>query len=242
MQVIPCFYRNITIIKSISKVWQKRGFNMRILFLNIAWMKCFKGIYPGVDEPKNGGSYVKENSDAHEKYNFFPCDINGKFNNEEVCLGYVSTKSTNGEESNQLHIEKIEGAHPEDDLIDDVLVIWCAKQAHYDNRTVVVGWYKDARVHRNYQVAEFQYEDGEIEEQYFTAIAKAENCVLLPECERSRFTKWNIPRKGHKGAAFGFGSANVWFAREDRAQDFVKKLVDTINNYDGENWLRRFPV
>lgn len=45
---------------------------MRILFCNIAWMDYYKGIVPGKDEPKNGGSYVKDTKDAHEKYNFKP--------------------------------------------------------------------------------------------------------------------------------------------------------------------------
>lgn len=43
---------------------------LRILFCNIAWMDYYKGIVPGKDEPKGGGSYVNENLDAHEKYNF----------------------------------------------------------------------------------------------------------------------------------------------------------------------------
>ena len=43
---------------------------MRILFCNIAWMNYYKGIIWGKDEPQNGGSYVKETLDAHEKYNF----------------------------------------------------------------------------------------------------------------------------------------------------------------------------
>jgi hypothetical protein len=214
---------------------------VRVLFLNIAWMKYYKGIYPNVDEPLNGGSYVKENNDAHEKYNFYPCVVNDEFDNEEVCLGFFSTKSTNGVDSNQLHIEKLEGADPQADEIDDVLVIWCAKQAQYDNRTVVVGWYKNAAVFRDYRVIEFHYEDGEIEEQYYSAVAKADDCVLLPVGERNRFTKWNVPRKRPKGAAFGFGSANVWFGSEDKAKDYINKLVETINSYDGENWLRKYP-
>ena len=41
-------------------------------------MDFYKGIYPGIDEPVNGGSYVKENRDANEKYNFLSvdCSIN----------------------------------------------------------------------------------------------------------------------------------------------------------------------
>lgn len=215
---------------------------MRVLFLNIAWMKYYKGIYPNLDEPLNGGNYVSKQKDAHEKYNFHPFVINGEFNNDEVCLGFFSTKSTNKTDSNQLHIEKIEGAVLEDDVIYDVLVIWCAKQAEYDNRTVVVGWYKNARVYRYYNVVEFACDGGEKDEQYYSVAAKADNCVLLPVAERSRYTKWNVPRKRPKGADFGFGSANVWFGSEDRAKNYINKLAENIYSYDGENWLRKNPV
>ena len=41
---------------------------MRILFCNIAWMKEYRGNEDGKDTPLNGGSYVDETGDAHEKY------------------------------------------------------------------------------------------------------------------------------------------------------------------------------
>ena len=43
---------------------------MRVLFCNIAWMNYYKGIVEGKDIPQNGGSYVKEQKNAHEAYNF----------------------------------------------------------------------------------------------------------------------------------------------------------------------------
>ena len=83
---------------------------MRILFCNIAWMDYYKGIVPGKDEPKNGGSYVKDTKDAHEKYNFKPELLKLKgFPEGEYCLGFVETKSTSAGKRNQLNIEKIEG-------------------------------------------------------------------------------------------------------------------------------------
>lgn len=42
---------------------------MKILFCNIARMKYYKGIIPGVDTPQFGGDYVKRTGDAYEKYN-----------------------------------------------------------------------------------------------------------------------------------------------------------------------------
>lgn len=39
-------------------------------------MDYYKRIIPGIDEPKNGGSYVSATGDAHEAFNFQPVDIN----------------------------------------------------------------------------------------------------------------------------------------------------------------------
>lgn len=102
---------------------------MRILFCNIARMDYYKGIVPGKDEPKNGGSYVKDTKDAHEKYNFKPELLKLKgFPEGEYCLGFVETKSTSAGKRNQLNIEKIEGCSDlkNDTEVDDVLVVYCA--------------------------------------------------------------------------------------------------------------------
>lgn len=67
---------------------------MRILFCNIAWMKEYRGNEDGKDTPLNGGSYVDETGDAHEKYNFTPVNMEGK--EGLYCLGFFETKSHNG--------------------------------------------------------------------------------------------------------------------------------------------------
>lgn len=38
-------------------------------------MKEYRGNEDGKDTPLNGGSYVDETGDAHEKYNFTPVNI-----------------------------------------------------------------------------------------------------------------------------------------------------------------------
>lgn len=209
---------------------------MKVLFCNIACMKYYKGIIPGIDIPMYGGDYVDKHHDAAEKYNFLPRYLH----DEETCLGYVETKSTNKTESNQLHIEKISDTNGNYDVIQGVLVVWCAKQVGYDGRTVVVGWYKNAQVYRYWHFAEFADKDGELVEHYYYVSAKAGNCVLLPEKERNRF-QWNVPRKKTKGTAYGFGQANVWYGNEDKAQEYIGKLVETIEDYSGANWLRKDP-
>lgn len=207
---------------------------MKILFCNIANMKYYKGNIPGVDEPQYGGEYVQQWGDGGEVYNFFPTPVDG----ENVCLGFVETKSTNRKTVNQLHVEKIEGVFPEDaPEAEGVLVIWCAIHNNYDNsgRTAVMGWYRNATVYREYQKIPVSLEDGGTELATYNIKANTCDCVLLPYGERNDHVWW-VPRK-RKTRSFGFGQANVWFAQEERAEEYVHKLVQKIDSYRGENWL-----
>lgn len=216
---------------------------MNILFCNIAWMKFYKGNPNGTDQPHGGGEYVERTGDAHEKYNFTPTPV--KFNEidsvEEYCVGFVETKSTNGAEANQLNIEKITGNKNDKkaDVVEDVLVIYCALYPFSStNETYVVGWYHNAEVYRKYQKLEFIDDNDEIVyEQYYNAISKSKNCVLLPENTR-RNQMWRVPRK-RKGMSFGFGQANVWFAQgadeNPKLQEFLNRLVKQIEEYNGKN-------
>ena len=100
---------------------------MRILFCNIAWMKEYRGNEDGNDTPLNGGSYVDETGDAHEKYNFFPIHFEG--DEDSYCLGFFETKSHNGKDVNQMHIENIAGCElcKKEESVEDVLVVYCAQ-------------------------------------------------------------------------------------------------------------------
>lgn len=207
----------------------------KILFCNIAWMKYYKGVNED-DIPINGGEWVKKNKYAHEAYNFRSIKFEGE--DIEYCLGFVETKSTNGKDGNQLHIEKIVNVRELENTesIEDVIVVWCAKSDCVDY-TSVVGWYNNATVYRSYQVAH-----DEEEEQYYNIIAKVENCVLLPSNVRHRRTLWYVPRTGKKNSpSYGFGQANVWFPNKfsdnSNSNTYLKKIINQINNYDGENLI-----
>ncbi|MDA3845389.1 MAG: hypothetical protein PF505_02435 [Vallitaleaceae bacterium] len=110
---------------------------MRILFCNIAWMKYYQGAFDG-DIPQHGGSYVEKNHEAGEDMNF--SRILNESDNVEYCYGNYATKSTNGKDPNEMHIEKIEGCNAvkNEEYVDDVLIVWCARS--YTNESVVVGW------------------------------------------------------------------------------------------------------
>ena len=198
---------------------------MKILFCKISCMDYYKGACEN-DVPYNGGKFVDENGYGNEQYNFDPVVID----NDEYLLGFVETKSTSRGKSNELHIEKINGCDSlnKDNKVENVLVVWCATTNY--NETSVVGWYKNATVYRNYQILEF--DDGYIQD--YNIIAKKEDCVLLPRGERHRST-WNVltARKNK----VGFGHSLIWYAREEKAQNFINKLKNSIEEYDGENWL-----
>lgn len=208
---------------------------MKILFCKIAHMRCYKGIYDN-DKPYNGGDYVQKTGDAHEKYNFDPVFIDDR--KEEVCLGFFETKSTNGTDINQLHIEKIKGCEllKKADKVDDVLVVWCATSD--TKECVVVGWYKHATVYRYYLECLFKGETDENDYiQSYNIIADYKNCVLLPDDGTRR--RWTVPSS--RKNAYGFGQSLIWYAREKEAEDYLKSLVEKINSYNGENWIDKYP-
>lgn len=105
--------------------------------------------------------------------------------------GIFETKSHNGKDVNQMRIENIAGCEllKKEESVDDVLVVYCAKHPAH-KFTTVVGWYKHATVFRHYQEAVFAPEDI----QYYNAMAKSSDCVLLPAGIRSRKVQWEVPR------------------------------------------------
>ena len=91
---------------------------------------------------------------------------------------------------NQLRIEKIYGCEGmnEETSVDDVLVVYCALYPDaIEKETYAVGWYKHATVYRNCKVMRFS-SDAEEEhyDQAYNAIAKKEDCVLLPRGARRK--------------------------------------------------------
>ena len=213
---------------------------MRILFCNIAYQKYYQGPVEGEIPLENGGSYVKENRDGAEIFNFMSYELsqNGVPMDGRYCLGFAMVQNTSSSMESQLHIEKIEGCAgaAKEPYVDDVLVVYCATHPTY-KFTTVVGWYKHARVFRYQQGIVFG--EGNDDWQSYNAMAKAEDCVLLPISLRSRKTEWQVPRR-NKGMAFGFGRSNIWFAQnpnhDSALERYLEKIQKQILEYQGENW------
>lgn len=181
---------------------------MRILFCNVGWMENYDGLNTG-DKIKGGGKYVHENKRGFEICNF------SKSKNNKV-FGYVQPmKGT-------INIEKL-GAEKNDDYIDDVLVIWTANRK--GRGTVVIGWYKNAKVYRKFQ--EFKtipkiQKQNDVSGYYIEADYK--DTYLLTFDERML----SVPRgKNQQGS---MGQSNVWYADKDVGLDFRKKVIGIIES------------
>lgn len=205
----------------------------RIVFCNIAWMKWYQGVRED-DEPQNGGAYVKKYHDAGEAINFQPFTVTPADGGpESICyLGSYETKMQ-GETIRRTRIERIRGCvlRRTQDYAEHVTVAWCARHPDDSVGTCVVGWYEDATVWRDYQILPIDEEDGSSWERWFNIQAPADKGVLLPVKERKE-PRWRVPR--HKAGAstpFGFGQANIWYASEPEADDFVRRIAAQIRAY-----------
>lgn len=182
---------------------------MRIVFCNITYMKNYCG--EDDDIPVNGGKWIDENKDGGEVYNFL--DYDGK------CYGYFMHYG------DILHIERIENTSLNDNVAEDVLVVWVAKPDEKSSHSVIVGWYRHADVYRKWQ------NDSELD---YNISAKAENCHLLP-VDKRRFI---IPRASKNGKGRGMGQSAIWYADSEYAQkEFVPEVIEYIDKYeknDGE--------
>lgn len=102
-----------------------------LVFANIGWMVKYNG--PSSDDPTLGNfGFLKTDTVGHEAWNFKP--LRGKV------YGYVPRSA-------QIRLERLGGARNEN-LLTGVTVVWLARNPR-DKRTYIIGWYKNATVHRS---------------------------------------------------------------------------------------------
>lgn len=204
-----------------------------IVFARVADMKYYRGITED-DQPRNGGSYVKDTGDAHEAWNFDPVLVDGEWK----CFGYCQPVGSSV--NPQMHIEKIVGceAMRKANVINGVTVVFVARSTDVGSMRVI-GFYKDATVYRTMQ--ELTFDNGYI--QYFQFEAMKENCVLLPRSVRNGDVGWDVPSSSQRYNSFGMGRSNIWFAAsgdaDDREKAYVERMLKRIDEYSGENWMNR---
>jgi hypothetical protein len=172
--------------------------------MNVGWMTAYKGLQD--DTITGGGEFVKNKGFGHEIFNFQPY--------KGHCYGYGRAAN------DSIAIERL-GASEGAAFVDGVLVVWVAN-SH------VVGWFKNARVYREWQSAPsgsgrtFQGEDC-----LYYAVAKQGDCKCLDPDARMTLT---VPRA--RDVAGGMGRY-VWYAEGEDHKHFRKKLLEFINSNGG---------
>ncbi|WP_103918512.1 hypothetical protein [Candidatus Venteria ishoeyi] len=180
----------------------------------MAWMRHYNGITLS-DYPINGGKHIEEEGYGHEVINF---QVNGRY-----VYGYTQAKNAT------IEINRIGGKGK--DFIDDVLVVWRARSEKIGS--VIVGWYKNARVYRHEQDGNrnrvFTY-DGENYYPRYHIRARATDAFLIPAQRRN----FQVPVT-HKG----FGSRTfVSFLDKDikEVNTFKKLLIEYIERAERGNF------
>jgi len=173
-----------------------------ILGLRVAWMKNYNGVNDE-DIPSGAGSYVTENLDGGEVYNFKP--INGYY------YGYARIQSRRN-----LRIERL-GANTNDPFIENITVVLFARNPETGGE-FIVGWYKDAILNRNL-VSLPKGLRGKHSAYLTKALIK--NSFLV-NAEKRIF---ELPKDGP-------GQTNAWYIQEYQNTNFISKLEDYINDPD----------
>lgn len=174
------------------------------IFFNVAWMNEYRGI-TDIDAPLVGGSWAEK----HEVCNFL--DINGR------CYGFV--QPPNGE---NINIGRI-GASEDTKFIDGVTVVWSARARN--GKTVVVGLYRNARLHSSRQKlpnSPLHQQGGFKLEDYF-AECRVEDAFLISHKRRDHF----IPR-----GTDAMGQCLVWYGDTDTGRlesAKIKNLLEKLS-------------
>jgi hypothetical protein len=194
---------------------------MTTLFCHIGWMNNYQGETED-DRLRGGGSYVQEQQTGHEICNFVITD--------DRLYGYVQVgKERNGRyQEGEINFSRL-GVSNAQDEIEDAIIVWTATDRD-ERRRKIVGWYRNATVHRRYQSfssPSLVHANNNISGYWFSA--PADSCVLLPTNKRS----YAVPRMTP-----GFpGISPIWYADSPEGSHFVRETLAYITSYRGANIL-----
>ena len=163
----------------------------KMIYFNVGWMKRYAGA--DNDDPTIGAhGYLGKHKHGAEAFNFRP-DQNG------LLHGYRPPGSRE-----QTKIERL-GANRNDQTIDDVAVIWLAREPG-TGRTLIVGWYLNATVFRHAQDGGLDLNEAR---HSYSVETGSGNARLLPEIARSYSV---ASSRASPGA--GFGQKPTWYGAE----------------------------
>ncbi|MGA2570057.1 MAG: DUF3883 domain-containing protein [Terracidiphilus sp.] len=187
----------------------------RLLFARVGWMRWYKGPRPDDEKPIGGGKYNQTNV-GHEAFNFLP--IGGR------ALAYFQPRLRRGYRSS-IRLQRVQPGF-KGDLLDRVMVVFVASNP-ISSGQFVVGWYKDAEVHRFSQGSSVKERN---KFSYFVETSSA-NAVLVPVRRRI----FSVPNG--KG---GMGQANICYVYEDehgtrKQAHWINEAIEYISSYQHED-------
>lgn len=163
-----------------------------MIYFNIGWMREYAG--PDPTDPTVGNhGYLDEHLHGAEAYNFAP-EAGG------LLHGYRPPGSRE-----RVNIDRL-GAKRNDAFIDGVTVVWIARE-RASGTSVIVGWYRNARVYREARLSEREL-NGEAHG--WSAEARVEDAQLVPVVARG----FRI-QSSRTAPGTGFGQKPTWYGHPD---------------------------
>jgi hypothetical protein len=196
---------------------------MKVLFARVGYMKFYQGPQKGDERPIGGGAYNKDKI-GHEAYNYL--DI------KDHVYGYFQPHMA---EPYEIKLQRIDPtSKPTADKINDVLVVWFAKNPAGSGQ-VIVGWFTNATVYRSVQDGSGMKARSEFS---YYVVAKTANSTLLPIGKR----KYPVGH-GLKNTKEGNpGQANAFYVYDnqlkvknanDKHNSWIYDAIKYVNNYSG---------
>lgn len=176
----------------------------KYIFLRIAWMKEYKGVTE-TDIPSGAGSYVEENEDGGEVYNFYPV--------KDKIFGFSRVQG-----GKNIRIERL-GTTKQAQEINNVTIVFFAKNDVLGGGQYVVGWYKNATLYRSVQNVNKSLRNGYAA---YNSVVNIDDAFLVPTMQRTQEV-FHIPDDGP-------GQSNVWYVQEYGNPSFLNNLKKYIAN------------
>ena len=176
-----------------------------VLFFNVRWMKHYRGESVELAAPSGPGAAPASPDVDFSMLNYT------EFHGHYYGYGQIA--------GNKVKLHKL-GADPSVDRMEGVTAVWFSTSP--GGQKVIVGWYTNATVFRDYQApppGSGREKDGT--EIGFYAVATVEDCVLLPEEKRV----FPIPRG--KG---GIEPARIWYADEPEDEGYKSRVLAYIGS------------
>lgn len=196
---------------------------MKVLFARIGYMKFYQGPQKGDEKPIGGGAYNK-NKMGHEAYNYL--DISGRV------YGYFQPHMI---DPYDICLQRIDPtSKPTADKINDVLVVWFAKNPAGMGQ-VIVGWFNNATVYRCVQDGSRKAtRDG----YSYYVVTNTADAILLPIGKRKYFMGHGLQntKVGNPGQANAFYTYdNRLKAKDakDKHYSWIYNAVEYVKTYSG---------